>query len=95
MQLAVLGMGRMGQALAGRLIKGGHELSIWNRSPGKAPELVERGVTEARSVADALDSAELVLAPTAGQEGSPTTSCASSWVAQGWRRGLGTVTRAS
>lgn len=62
MQRAVLGMGRMGQALAGRLIKCGHELTIWNRSPHKAPDLVERGATEARSVADALDGAELVLA---------------------------------
>ena len=36
MRIAVLGMGRMGRAVAGRLLAGGHEVTVWNRSPGKA-----------------------------------------------------------
>lgn len=32
-------MGRMGQALADRLLTHGHEVTIWNRTHGKAPGL--------------------------------------------------------
>ena len=34
MRIAVLGMGKMGHAVAGRLLEGGHEVTVWNRSPG-------------------------------------------------------------
>lgn len=68
MKLAVLGMGRMGRAIAGRLLEGGHELAIWNRTPGKAPELVERAAAEARSIRDALGGAELVLTSLANDD---------------------------
>jgi 3-hydroxyisobutyrate dehydrogenase-like beta-hydroxyacid dehydrogenase len=37
MDVAVLGMGRMGSALAGRLLGDGHRVVVWNRSPGCRP----------------------------------------------------------
>src|SRR2546426_12770067 len=43
MDIAVLGMGRMGRALAGRLLEGGHRVTVWNRTKGKAGELVAAG----------------------------------------------------
>src|SRR2546423_12058849 len=43
MDVAVLGMGRMGRALAGRLLEGGHRVTVWNRTKGKAGELVAAG----------------------------------------------------
>ncbi len=61
MKVAVLGMGRMGQALAGRLVDAGHDLAIWNRTPGKVPDLVARGAEEAPSVAAAVGPAQVVL----------------------------------
>ena len=61
MRISVLGMGRMGRALAGRLLDGGHEVTIWNRTAGRAPELVDRGATEAESVAAAAAKAEIVI----------------------------------
>ncbi len=51
MDVAVLGMGRMGRALAGRLLEGGHRVEVWNRSKGKVGELVAAGAREAGSVA--------------------------------------------
>jgi 3-hydroxyisobutyrate dehydrogenase-like beta-hydroxyacid dehydrogenase len=42
-QIAVLGMGRMGHALAERLLESGHDLTVWNRTPHKADDLVARG----------------------------------------------------
>jgi 3-hydroxyisobutyrate dehydrogenase-like beta-hydroxyacid dehydrogenase len=35
MKVAVLGMGRRGQGVAGRLIDFGHEVTIWNRTSGR------------------------------------------------------------
>jgi 3-hydroxyisobutyrate dehydrogenase-like beta-hydroxyacid dehydrogenase len=61
MKIAVLGMGRMGAALALRLQKGGHEVVAWNRSPGKAADVVAAGGREAGSVQDALSDVEVVL----------------------------------
>jgi 3-hydroxyisobutyrate dehydrogenase len=61
MDVAVLGMGRMGRALAGRLLKGGHRVAVWNRSKGKAGEVVSAGAREAQSVADAVDGVDVAV----------------------------------
>ncbi len=61
MDVAVLGMGRMGRALAGRLLKGGHRVAVWNRSKGKAGEVVSAGAREAHSVADAVHGVDVAL----------------------------------
>ena len=58
----MLGMGRMGVALALKLIDGGHSVTVWNRSPGKAAEVVKAGATEGSSIAEAVSRAELVFA---------------------------------
>lgn len=68
MDLAVLGMGRMGQAIAGRLLNAGHQVTIWNRSPAKAPELVSQGAVETPSIAEALEGAEVVLTSLANDD---------------------------
>ena len=43
MRIAIIGLGRMGHALAERLLDDGHQVSGWNRSPGRAAALVEYG----------------------------------------------------
>lgn len=37
------GLGRMGEAMAKRLIKAGNEVSVWNRTASKAAPLAEYG----------------------------------------------------
>ena len=61
MRVAFLGLGRMGTAMARHLLDGGHELVVWNRSPGRAAELVEAGAREASSVRDAVGGADAVV----------------------------------
>jgi 3-hydroxyisobutyrate dehydrogenase-like beta-hydroxyacid dehydrogenase len=61
MDITVLGMGRMGRALAGRLLEGGHEVVVWNRSKSRAAEIVSAGAREAPSVADAVKGADVVV----------------------------------
>jgi len=36
MRIGVAGIGKMGAAVAGRLIEAGHEVAVWNRTPEKA-----------------------------------------------------------
>lgn len=40
-----IGLGRMGEAMAKRLIKAGHDVSVWNRTASKAQPLAEAGAT--------------------------------------------------
>ena len=53
MKLGFIGLGRMGAAMAANLIKAGHDVSVFNRSPGKGSSLVELGAHEAADVAGA------------------------------------------
>lgn len=56
MRVAFLGLGIMGGAMAASLVKAGHEVTVWNRTPGKAVE----GAQSASSPADAARGAEVV-----------------------------------
>jgi len=55
MKLGFIGLGRMGAAMAANLVKAGHEVSVFNRSPGKGSSLVKLGAHEAADVAGACD----------------------------------------
>ena len=45
MEIGYVGLGGMGHAMASNLISKGHTLRVWNRSPGKAADLVGQGAT--------------------------------------------------
>ncbi len=60
-QIAYLGLGGMGTAMAKRLLEAGYPLTVWNRSPGKADELVAAGARIAGSPADAVEDADFVF----------------------------------
>ncbi|MFI6801310.1 NAD(P)-dependent oxidoreductase [Streptosporangium canum] len=61
MRVAVLGMGSMGRAVALRLLGRGHAVRVWNRTPGKASEVIDAGAAEASSPAEAARDADAVL----------------------------------
>jgi 3-hydroxyisobutyrate dehydrogenase-like beta-hydroxyacid dehydrogenase len=61
MRVAILGMGRMGRAMGARLVETDHEVTIWNRSAGKAAALVAAGAREASIIADAVTGAQVVV----------------------------------
>ena len=39
MQIGFIGLGKMGSRMAGKLLKEGHELVVWNRSPQPIEDL--------------------------------------------------------
>jgi 3-hydroxyisobutyrate dehydrogenase-like beta-hydroxyacid dehydrogenase len=67
-RVGFIGTGRMGSAIAGRVLEGGNELTVWNRTPEKTTELAGRGAHVASSVAEACASAEAVLTMLANDE---------------------------
>ena len=52
MQLGMVGLGRMGANMVRRLIKGGHQCVVFNRSPQKVKDLVKEKAVGASSLAD-------------------------------------------
>ncbi|PRX98913.1 NAD(P)-dependent oxidoreductase [Allonocardiopsis opalescens] len=59
--VTVIGLGPMGRAMAGALLKAGHPVTVWNRTPERADELVARGAVRAASPRDALAAGTLVV----------------------------------
>ncbi len=61
MQIAFLGLGKMGVAIARRLLAAGHPLTVWNRTEDKARDLAAHGATIASSPAEAVAGADVVF----------------------------------
>jgi len=60
-RVAVLGLGLLGSGFAeGLLTRGGTDVVVWNRSPGKSDALVALGATVAENPADAVERADRV-----------------------------------
>ena len=59
--IAVLGLGAMGAAIAAKLRAEGHDLTVWNRTPGRDDELVAAGARRGGTPADAVRDAEIVI----------------------------------
>src|SRR5882724_1057537 len=53
MKIGFIGLGQMGAGMAANLVKAGHEVTVYNRTPSKVQALVERGARSAAHVADA------------------------------------------
>src|ERR1700737_4491381 len=53
MKTGFIGLGHMGSAMAANLVKAGHDVTVFNRSPAKRRALLELGAHEATRVADA------------------------------------------
>lgn len=52
--VTLLGLGAMGRALVTALLDAGQPVVVWNRTPGRARELVERGAVAAGTVQEAV-----------------------------------------
>ena len=60
MKLGFVGLGRMGTAMAANLVRAGHEVTVFNRTPGKSTSLIELGAHEAATLAGACGG-EIVI----------------------------------
>ncbi len=58
MQIAMIGLGRMGMNMARRLLGGGHDVIAFNRSRDKTDELIKEGATGAYSLKEVVEKLE-------------------------------------
>ena len=68
MRVGFIGIGRMGSAIAGRVLEAGNVLTVWNRTPEKTADLARGGAHVASSVAEACAGAEVVMTMLANDE---------------------------
>ena len=75
--VALIGLGTMGAGIAERLLDQGFAVDVWNRTPGPAARLTERGATAHAMPEQAAASANVVLTmlPTSCWSGTPSTRC--------------------
>jgi 3-hydroxyisobutyrate dehydrogenase-like beta-hydroxyacid dehydrogenase len=59
--VTVIGLGPMGRAMAATLMKAGVPVTVWNRTPSRAAELVASGATLAPTPADAVAASQLTI----------------------------------
>jgi 3-hydroxyisobutyrate dehydrogenase-like beta-hydroxyacid dehydrogenase len=53
MKVGFIGLGHMGAAMAANLVKAGHDVTVFNRTPGRSGPLVELGAHDAANLAEA------------------------------------------
>jgi 3-hydroxyisobutyrate dehydrogenase-like beta-hydroxyacid dehydrogenase len=60
MKIGFIGLGHMGTAMAANLVKAGHDVTVFNRTPGKSRALIELGAREATNLAEACDGEAVI-----------------------------------
>jgi 3-hydroxyisobutyrate dehydrogenase len=61
MDVGVAGLGKMGAAIAHRLIEVGHRVTVWNRSPAKAKPLAQAGAIVAATPGELASQCEAII----------------------------------
>jgi 2-hydroxy-3-oxopropionate reductase len=60
-KIGLIGLGLMGRPMGMNLLKAGHSLTVWNRTPARADELVRAGAVLAKTPREVAASSELLL----------------------------------
>src|SRR5512136_2691358 len=61
LKIGIAGTGRMGAAIATRLLARGHAVAVWNRTPKKAQALAASGATVAVTPEELATKSEVVI----------------------------------
>jgi len=85
MKVGFIGLGHMGAGMAANLLRAGHTVTVYNRTPGKAQALVEQGAHAAARVADACRG-EAVITMTADDAALESVVFDDKGVIGGWAR---------
>ncbi|WP_040835512.1 NAD(P)-dependent oxidoreductase [Nocardia brevicatena] len=88
MRIAIIGLGRMGCALAERLLDRGHIVSVWNRTPGRAGTLQEQGARVMGSPDDVGDKRDAVFLCLADDRSTLDVAAPKGEARAGWAQTL-------
>lgn len=93
--VAVVGLGIMGRGMAENLLRHGHTVTVWNRSPQPVAELAAAGAQVAASPAEAAARADVVFEVTADDASSRAVWQAASGILTAARPGTTLITSAT
>ena len=60
-RIGFVGLGTMGAAMAANIRRAGFPLTVWNRTPGRAGDLVAQGATEAKTTRELAGQVDIVV----------------------------------
>ena len=86
MRIGFIGLGNMGSGMAANLLKAGHQVVGYNRSPDKVDALARQGAVRAQSVAEAC-SAGIVITMLANDEAVEAVTFGDGGILQSLRSG--------
>jgi 3-hydroxyisobutyrate dehydrogenase-like beta-hydroxyacid dehydrogenase len=86
MKLGFVGLGRMGSAMAANLVRAGHEVTVFNRTPGKSSSLTALGAHEAATLAGACGG-EMVITMLADDAAASNIALASGGLVENLPKG--------
>jgi 3-hydroxyisobutyrate dehydrogenase-like beta-hydroxyacid dehydrogenase len=95
MSIAVIGTGIIGAGIASNLLRRGHEVTVWNRTPANAEGLVAAGAAAADTPAEAVASADVVFEATADDVSSRSVWLGDDGILAGSRADAVLVTSAT
>ncbi|CAG2134442.1 2-hydroxy-3-oxopropionate reductase [Cupriavidus yeoncheonensis] len=87
MQIGFVGLGSMGAAIAMNLVESGHEVQVFNRSPGRAEPLGKAGATVAASPAEAAHLVDVVFSMVADDAALTAVTLGENGILAGLRPG--------
>lgn len=74
MRVGVVGLGKMGSAIARNLLTHGYAVNVWNRTAGKARDLVRDGATEYPTLGALINGSDTVIVMLWGDEAARSVS---------------------
>ncbi|MEJ0092355.1 MAG: NAD(P)-dependent oxidoreductase [Methylocella sp.] len=91
MEIAFLGLGGMGGAMARNLIKHGHKVIVWNRSSEPARAIAAEGAEVADTPAEAASRAEIAITMLADDQAVEAVALGDNGIAKGLAKGAAHV----
>lgn len=82
-----IGLGLMGRPMAANLLKGGFELTVWNRTAARANALVEKGAKRAATPQEVASRADVVITIVSDPPALESVMWGEAGVLAGLRRG--------
>ncbi|MFC1915758.1 NAD(P)-dependent oxidoreductase [Chloroflexota bacterium] len=67
-KIGFIGLGKMGQRMAGRLLDAGFPLTVWNRTESKTVDLAKRGAKVAKSPREVAAQSDIIITMVFGDE---------------------------
>ena len=94
-RVGFIGTGLMGRAMSLVLLKAGFPLTVWNRTPGKADEVLKAGAAWAGSPAEVAAASDAVITMVTDSTASEQVICGPNGVLESARPGLSLVDMSS